>query len=301
MFAYRSNCLLRFYVSFYEQIFVFLYVNIQDMKSRLKNILFYSIAVVFFTACNSKTYKEIDYLQNIVPEVGMQMKLSQGLVIQPKDLLSIIVTSNDPLLSSVFNLTLKAYEAGSPSDQISSSYEKLLGYFVDDDGMIDFPGLGKLKVSGLNRRELEEMLSDELVSRGGLIEPHVVVEFLNSKFTVIGEVNHPGQYHLANEKVSILQALSLAGDMTIYGRRDNVRVIREQNGERQVYVLDVKSREMFNSPGYYLQQNDIVYVCPSNVRAGSSTINENYVRSGSFILSLSSLAVVLTNFLIKIL
>jgi len=270
------------------------------MMLRFKYFLCSATLLLLLVGCSSKTYKDIDYLQNIVKDVNVQMTPAQGLIIQPKDLLSIVVTSNDPTLSTAFNITLKAFEAGSPSETIAQSYEKLLGYFVDDNGEIDFPVLGKIHVAGLNRSELQNLLCEELIEKGGVLEPHVIVEFLNAKISVLGEVKHPGQFSISNDKVNILQALSMAGDMTIYGRRDNVRVIREQNGNRRIYTLDVTSKDIFSSEGYYLQQDDIVYVCPSNVRAGQSTINENYVRSGAFILSLSSLAIVLANFLIKV-
>ena len=121
---------------------------------------------------------------------------------------------------------------------------------------------------------------------------------MNFKISVLGEVTSPGSYTISGDKITIFQALALARDLTIYGQRDKVEVIREQNGQRKVYVLDLRDSEIFNSPGYYLQQNDVVYVVPNSVRAGQSTINENYLKSANFWMSIASVGVTVASFVV---
>ena len=171
---------------------------------------------------------------------------------------------------------------------------------MDNAGNINFPSLGTVHVSGLNRWELQDLIKDMLSDSGLLRDAIVTVEFLNFKVSVLGEVTSPGTYSVTGDKITIFQALALARDLTIYGQRDNVRVIREQNGKRQIYVLNLTDSEIFSSPAYYLQQNDVVYVTPSRVRAGQGEINENYFKSGSFWISLASISMTTINFIIAL-
>ena len=135
---------------------------------------------------------------------------------------------------------------------------------------------------------------------GLLTDANVTVEFMNFKISVIGDVASPGTYAVTGDKITIFQALALARDLTITGQRNNVMVVREQNGQRQIYSMDLRDSEIFNSPAYYLQQNDVVYVTPNSVKAGQSTINENYFKSGSFWMSLASLGMTMTTFVITL-
>ena len=163
-----------------------------------------------------------------------------------------------------------------------------------------FPQIGRIHVAGMNRWELQDMITQRLVEEGLLTDANVTVEFLNFKISVLGEVPSPGTYNVTGDKITIFQALALARDLSIYGKRDNVMVVREQNGERRIYTLDLRNSSLFDSPAYYLQQNDVVYVTPSDVRAGQSTINENYFKSGGFWMSLGSLAITVTNLIITL-
>ena len=147
---------------------------------------------------------------------------------------------------------------------------------------------------------MTEKVKNELESRNLLKEPVVTVEFLNFKISVLGEVNHPGTYTVSGDKITILEALSLAGDLTIFGRRDKISVVREQNGKRSIYVVDIRETDLFNSPAYYLQQNDVIMVEPNKVRAGQSTINENSLKSTSFWISVGSFLVTIANLVIAI-
>ena len=151
--------------------------------------------------------------------------------------------------------------------------------------------LGPIKVAGLTRWELSELIKNKLLNDGLLTDAVVTVEFMNFKVSVIGEVNAPGTYSLQNDKVTILQAISLARDLTIFGQRENVCVIREREGERVIYEINLCDVSMFNSPAYYLQQNDVVYVQPSEVKARQSTTDDKALRMTSIFVSGGSLLV----------
>lgn len=242
--------------------------------------------VVGLTAC--KTPEKINYIQDIEPGVAQPIESRQSIIIQPKDMLSIIVSTKDPELAAMFNMSVQANRAGVPTDSYASN-QYLSGYVVDNNGDIDFPVLGKIHAAGLSRWALQEKITRELTERNLLKDMIVTVEFMNFKVSVLGEVKQPGTYSIEGDKVTILEAIAMAGDLTVYGIRDEVYVIREENGERQNFKLDLRSKEIFNSPAYYLRQNDIIYVKPNEVRAGQSTINQNSVRSISLWLSISSL------------
>lgn len=254
--------------------------------------------LVGLASCNPETYRKINYLQDVKSDTTMTMKVNKGVIIQPQDQLSIIVSSLDPKLSSQFNLSLSTYLTG--TEMSSSSTRRITGYVVDNDGFIDFPALGRLRAAGLNRWELQDKISNELADKGLLKDAIVTVEFMNFKISVLGEVSSPGSYTVIGDKITIFQALAQARDLTIYGQRNNVRVIREQNGQRQIYSLDLTDSDIFESPAYYLQQNDVVYVTPSKVRAGQGEINENYFKSGSFWISLASISMTTINFIIAL-
>ena len=250
-------------------------------------------------SCNPETYKKSNYLQDVQDNTSMSMKVNRGIIIQPQDQLSIIVTSRDPRMAIPFNLSVASYYAGSEISSTGAS-QRITGYVVSNEGDIQFPSLGALHVAGLNRWELQDLIKDRLNDEGLLKDATVTVEFLNFKVSVLGEVAAPGTYSVTGDKITILQALALARDLTIYGQRENVQVIREQNGKRQIYVMDLTNSSIFDSPAYYLQQNDVVYVTPSKVRAGQGEINENYFKSGSFWISLASISMTTINFIIAL-
>lgn len=256
------------------------------------------VLALLAASCSTTTWKNINYLQDIQADTSMNMAINKGIIIQPQDQLSIIVNSSNRELAAMFNKSVATFFAG--SEMSSGGSQRVTGYVVDNEGNITFPQLGSIKVSGLNRWELQSLLEDMLHTTGLLKDATVTVEFLNFKISVLGEVASPGSYSVAGDKITIFQALALARDLTIHGQRNNVMVIREKNGERTIYTLDPRSSDIFNSPAYYLQQNDVVYVTPSVVRAGQSTINENYFKSGSFWMAMGSLGVTIANLIITI-
>lgn len=257
------------------------------------------VAIVLMTASCRTTYLRVNYLQDIAAGESESVNTNEGIIIQPKDMLSIVVSCRNPELAVIFNLPVVSYQAGAEMYSSGTSTQRLLGYVVDNDGDIDFPVLGKIHVAGLSRWALSEEIKRQLIENAYITDPVITVQFMNFKISVMGEVSAPGTYSIDGDKVTLLEALSLAKDMTIYGRRDNVAVIREQDGERVIYQVDVRSKDMFQSPAYYLQQNDIVYVTPNKVRAGQSTLNENSVRSVSMWVSISSLLISIATLIVS--
>lgn len=224
---------------------------------------------VFFTACTST--KKIIYLQDVVPLKQQEIEQKYEVIIHGDDLLAIMVNSRDPELVMPFNMPMVTYQLGSNS----GGQQRVLGYLVDTNGDIDFPILGKIHVEGLTRMQLTELIKNKLIDGDLIKDPIVTVQFLNFKISVMGEVGSPGSFTISGDRITLLEALSMAGDLTIYGRRDRVGVIRENNGKRTILFHDLRSADIFNSPCYYLQQNDIVYVEPNKAKSGQSGINQN--------------------------
>jgi polysaccharide export outer membrane protein len=153
--------------------------------------------------------------------------------------------------------------------------------------MIDFPIFGKIKVAGMTRDQLAEMLKKRLIEEDLIKDPSVIIDFMNFKVSVLGEVKTPGTFNLQSDRITLLEALGRAGDLTIYGNRENVLVRREKDGVITLHRVDLRSSEFLRSPVYYLQQNDVVYVEPNRTRSGQARINEN--RSMGMWISLASL------------
>ena len=255
-------------------------------KSKIKKALILLAAVGMTVSCAQ--VKDIAYFQNRLDNHPEKIDMHTGIVIQPKDMISIVVSSRNPELVPMFNLPVISYQAG--SEIVNVGQQRLMGYVVDNDGYIDFPVLGQIQVGGMTRWQLSETIKDRLLKEGLLNDAVVTVEFMNFKVSVLGEVNHPGTFSVEGDKITVLQAISLAGDLTIYGNRTKVMVLRQEDGMQRVYGLDLTSGEnVYSSPAYYLQQNDIIYVEPNKVKARQSTVNGNNVRSTSFWISLASL------------
>jgi polysaccharide export outer membrane protein len=252
------------------------------MKSKLVGMF---LCVLLLSSCH--TSKQILYLQDAEMNKPLPVEKAADITIMPKDVISIAVTARDNELAMIYNLPRASARLGQQSSALSQQGE-FLGYSVDSEGTIDFPELGALYVAGMTRKQLADMIKNRLNSEGMLKNPVVTVEFLNLKVNVVGEVARPGNISIGRDNMTLLEAISMAGDLTIYGKRDGVMVIREENGERTIYKLDLRSTDLFASPAYNLKQNDIVYVEPNNVRAGQSTVNENNLKSVSLWISLAS-------------
>lgn len=256
-------------------------------KTYMNRLYILLISCMLLVGCNST--KEVAYLQNLDINKQESISASKGITIQPKDVLSIIVSCKDAELAAMFNLPVVSYQTNSEIVSSTGGTQQLLGYAVDENGEIKLPVLGKMKVAGMTRWEVQEKIKSELKSRELLKDMVVTVEFRNFKISILGEVKNPGSYSIEGDKVNVLEAISMAGDLTIYGLRDQIYVIREEGGERTVYRLNLKSAEVFQSPAYYLKQNDVVYVQPNKVRAGESNLNENSMKSIGIWISIASL------------
>ena len=249
----------------------------------MKKLLLLSI-LMFLCSCASK--KNISYFQDAGNGTTNVLAEVQTIKVQPEDKISIVVNSKDPILMQLVNLADPNVRV---SGQSNSGNSNVSGYTISKDGNIEFPVLGTVHVAGKTREEIATLIKEKLISEEIVKDPTVTVEFVNLTVSVMGEVTNPGKYNIDKDKITILDALSMAGDMTIYGIRDNVTVLRENNGEQIVYKVNLlDAQSLLQSPAYYLTQNDIIYVEPNSVRARQSTVNGNAVRSTSFWLSLVS-------------
>jgi polysaccharide export outer membrane protein len=250
----------------------------------------------FFASCTSS--KKILYFNNIQDTVLTQQQYDFEPVIQKSDLLNISVSSVNPEANIFFNtpnlLTAPSVVNTGSANNVptAGNSQPIMGYLVNPDGDIRFPVLGSIKAEGLTRKLLEERIAQELVDKKLLVDPIVTVRFLNFKVTVLGEVARPTTINVANEKISILEALGLAGDLTIYGKRENVLLIREQGGKKIIHRIDLTSQNILTSPYYYLRTNDVVYVEPNNARIANSSRTQQLLPI--VLASLSFIAIIAT-------
>ena len=244
------------------------------------------LMAVLLMSCN--TSKEILYFQDINVNQPEVISGARDITVQPKDQISIMVSSKDPQLAALFNLTRVQYRAGSSDLRSGNINGEISGYTLDDKGNIDFPVVGTLHIAGMTKSQIAALVKQKLIDENLVKDPVVTVEFMNLYFSVLGEVKSPGKYSITKDQITLLEAISMAGDLSIYGKRDAVFVIREENGERVTHWADLRSKDVFNSPVYYLKQNDVIYVQPNKVRAGQSTLNENSVKSVSMWISIAS-------------
>jgi polysaccharide export outer membrane protein len=249
------------------------------------------VVSMMITGCGSS--KNVAYFQNS-DSVNLDMsKVLYDARIMPKDMLSITVNTTDPEASIPFNLTVATPQTVSLRTQ-STTTAALQTYLVDNEGNIDFPLVGTLHLGGLTKGEAERLVLEKIKPYMSATEnPIVTVRMINYKISVIGEVAHPGMFTVANEKISILEALAQAGDLTIYGVRDRVKLIREDaTGKKEIHVLNLNDANIINSPYYYLQQNDIVYVEPNKVKSQNSSVGSMttlWFSATSILISLTSL------------
>lgn len=261
--------------------------------NRLNKKLLWLILPFFLVACQS--YKKVPYLQDS-ETIGysMQQENMYDAKIMPKDLLTIVVSCTSPELAMPFNLTVAGPVNANDINRYITSQPTLQTYLVSNQGTVDFPVLGELKLEGLTKKEAEKLIVEKL--KPYIKEtPIVTVRMVNYKISVIGEVARPGTFTINNEKVNLLEALAMAGDMTVYGLRDNVKLIREDaNGKQQIITLDLNKAETILSPYYWLQQNDILYVTPNKAKARNSDIGNStslWFSATSILVSLASLLV----------
>ena len=262
-----------------------------------KNLIPFIVMLLCMASCAST--KKIAYFQDAVRADSAAIALSSPEIrFRPDDKLSIVVSSHDPELANMFNLPYTTRYIGSQTlTSTASSNQGLMCYTIDSEGCIDFPQLGRLRIVDMTRSEVAAYIKGQLTGRNLIQDPIVTVEFANMQFAVIGEVKSPGRYNVIRDKVTLLDAISMSGDMTINGKRTNVQVLRtDSTGNVLTYSVDFTSLDsVVNSPVYFLAQNDVVYVEPSKKRARESEASGNTLASPSFWISIvSALSTIVT-------
>ncbi|MBR3111816.1 MAG: polysaccharide biosynthesis/export family protein [Prevotella sp.] len=257
------------------------------MKKYSYVILILLVALV--SSCRAP--KNVAYLQNS-DYVDLSSEYLYDAKIMPKDILTITVSTVNPEAAAPFNLTVST--ALNIQTRSTNSQPALQTYLVDNAGMIDFPVLGRLAVGGLTKSECEKLIHDKIMPYLNANEnPVVTVRMSSYSISVLGEVARPGSYQVSREKINILEALAQAGDLTIYGVRDNVKLIRENaKGHKEIHTINLNDANLLTSPFYYLQQNDIVYVEPNKVKSRNSTIGQSttlWISATSILISMASL------------
>lgn len=256
------------------------------MAKILMSISIFLGMVFIFTSCVST--KPTTYFYGAQDTLFLAQAEEVEPRIQPNDILSISISSLNPEASAIFN----APNAASASSTTSAgSQASTSGYLVNADGMIQLPILGNIKAAGLTKTRLKTYITNTLVEKKLLTDPIVNIRHLNFEVTVIGEVAHPTVITVPNEKISLLKALGLAGDITIYGKKDNVLLIREDDGRRQITRIDMNSKNFLTSPNYYLQPGDIVYVEANKDKVESASNKRNLLPT--ILSGLSVVAIVL--------
>ncbi len=253
------------------------------MRFRCYYALLFVLTLGLFSSCVSR--KKIVYFQDIEKLAQNSDMAKPSITIKPNDLLSITVSATDLESARPFNVIIEARPAVGGSSLMTNNTQQP-GYLVDSGGDIHFPVLGTLHVEGLTPKELNDNLTERLKSY--IKDPIVNIRILNFTVSVLGEVSRPGTYTVEGEKISITEALGLAGDLTIYGRRDNVLVIRENGGKKTYSYLDFRGADLLDSDYYYLKQNDVIYVEPNGAQRQSSSFNRNstvYISIASLLLS----------------
>lgn len=236
-------------------------------------LLLFIVFSVFFVSCAGG--KKAIYFNNIQDSVVQTSSVNLEAVIQKNDLLSVSVSSLNPEASKIFN---------TPNNIGNQEF----GYLVNSDGFIQFPVLGNIKAAGLTKKDLKETITQKLINQKLLLDPIVSVRYLNYRITVIGEVAKPTVINVPSEKISLLEALGFAGDLTLFAKRDNVMIIREEEDKKVIKRINLNSEELLNSPYYYLKSNDVVYVEPNKARVSSANEVRQWLPLGLSILSFAT-------------
>ena len=270
------------------------------MRQRFLLILGLALAVSCGTPRNIVYFQDAKDKSTLNPEDVAPIRL------KPTDQISVIVNSRDPQVASMFNLPYYTKRIGdtqalTAGSSVASAQTGVCGYTVDSKGEIDFPVLGKIKVAGFTREEAEEAIKTALIESRQIKDPVVIIEFMNLGFSVLGEVTRPGRYKIDRDRFTIFDALGLAGDLTINGERESITLVRHDGGQDVLYRLNLMDiASLYASPAFYVQQGDVIYVTPNEKRQRESTVNGNNIRSASFWISLSSLAITVATFVISV-
>lgn len=255
----------------------------------MKNFLLFLSFTTALILSSCSPYKDVSYFQDLnEASYGLitDKESAFSLIIQPDDELSIIVSAPDPSVAAPYNLPLISVRQKSESGiqgQSTTGSTVLQTYLVDSEGLINFPGIGKIKVAGMTKDELTIHLTNLLKTY--IEDPMVNIQIVNFRVSVLGEVNVPGLYSFNKQRVSVLEALASAQDMTIHGERKNVMIARNTNGKIEYFKMDLTKSDIFQSPFYYLQQNDVVYVVPNKEKQRDAGSGEQKSYNTSIIIS----------------
>jgi polysaccharide export outer membrane protein len=240
----------------------------------IKKLMSLFILVIVLGSCASR--EKLRYYQGVEQAV-QQDSTTYNPVLKQDDLLLIVVSAPNSAAAKDFNLlnisVVGDVVSAGASPDIATAQQRFYSYLIDNQGMIQFPVLGALKLGGLSRRAALELLNSRL--KPYINEPTVLLRILNYKISVQGEVARPGTYDIASERITLPEALARAGDLTIYGKRDNILIIRDVNGKKSSHFVDITKADFINSPFYYLSQNDVVYVEPNKTRMNGSGVGPN--------------------------
>lgn len=265
------------------------FTKIQNIITMKKTIFLLLLSALAITSC--KTPEDIEYFQNTQPDSIIATQAIKTLKLVPGDKIGVTVTSaNTPELAARYNLT-----SGNSSSNTTNADN--MRYTIDENGNVDIPGIGRTAVSGLTRAEAAARIQS--MFRNGIINDAVVtVAAYNRYITVLGEVASPGQQEITRDNITILEAIGRAGDLTITGQRKQVKVIRQEGNESRTYYIDLTTDDIFKSPVYNLQQNDVVYVAPNDKRKRDSKATGNIFNTPSIWISLASLATTIATLVI---
>ncbi|MEZ0007061.1 polysaccharide export outer membrane protein [Flavobacterium sp. 28YEA47A] len=241
-------------------------------------ILFLSL---FIFSCASR--KNVAYYQNIDQLANLESSSSYETILQPDDLLMIVVMAENPEVAAPFNLPSVIMQS---TTEVENQQMRMNSYLIDSKGFIQFPILGSIQIGGLTRTQAIAKITKELEKY--IKKPSINLRILNYKVTVQGEVMQPGIHNITSERITLAEALSMSGDLTVYGKRDNILIIREVDGKKQSTRVDITKADFLNSPFYYLKQNDVVYVEPNKTKVNSSAVGPNTA------IVLSSISIIVT-------
>jgi polysaccharide export outer membrane protein len=258
-----------------------------NLNFSIKKLSFLFV-ILFLFSCASR--KDIVYYQDIDSATFKDKVNSYEIKIQPDDLLMIIVSGDDPEIAAPFNL--KNYTTVNPAKQDIAGSQATQLYLVDTDGYIDFPVLGRIKVGGMPRSQVVQLFHDKISVY--IKNPIINLRLMNFKVSVQGEVTLPGTYNVTSERITLLEALSMAKDLTTYGKRDNILIIREIENKKTYNRVDITKSDFMNSPFYYLAQNDVIYVEPNKTKINGSVVGPNT----GVIISVTSLLITLITLIV---
>jgi len=253
-----------------------------------KHFIYLMTFLAFLQNSSCITTKNASYINNAADATYLQTNRDSVVLIQKNDILSIAISSLNPEASAIFNTTNNFVISASTA---SGTNTQSAGYLVNADGYIQLPILGNIKADGMSKKQLKENITNTILEKKLLIDPIVNIRHLNFEVTVIGEVGRPTVITVPSEKISLLKALGLAGDITIYGRKDNVLLVRESEGKNTVKHIDLNSKDFLTSPYYYLQPNDIIYVEPNKDKVAS--VQRGWQLLPAFFSGLSVLVIIL--------